>query len=623
MCGICGILRSDQVSVDQVLLQRMNQKIHHRGPDGEGYYFNPGVGLGMRRLAVIDLMTGDQPIPNEDETVWIVFNGEIFNFQELRRCLERNGHRFRTKTDTECIVHLYEEYGENCVDHLRGQFAFAIWDQIEGKAFIARDRFGQKPLYYAISDGSLYFSSELPSLLMALPEQKIIDFEAIDLYLSLQYIPEPRTPFKNIYKLPAAHRMLFHHGKIDISRYWELTYEPKHQASQADLLLELREKVADAVQIRMISDVPLGAHLSGGIDSSIIVSLMAGMSNYPVRTFTVGFDADAFSEISYARRVAQKYNTDHDEFILSYGDIPKTLEDLSQHIGEPFADPSALPLHHLSRMTREFVTVALNGDGGDEAFAGYQRYWLDPLANIYCHFPGYITQQLVPRIASFFPDRTDSPVGKNIINGIKRLRTISKIDPRASILRWGSYFSPEMKRSLWQEPIPDSTEAFLVDRFETALATGYLDRTLSTDIHTYLPGDLLVKADRMTMMSSLEGRSPFLDHELASWAARLPENVKIKGWNGKYLLRKAFIKDLPPQIINRGKQGFSIPIGNWFQGPLSGWVNETLLLEDNPCHNWFSKQQINMLLTEHRNMKQNHGKRIYALVMLFLWARSQ
>ena len=622
MCGICGILRNDRAPVDRSILHRMNDRLKHRGPDGDGYYFAPGVGLGMRRLAVIDLVTGDQPIPNEDKTIWIVFNGEIFNFLQLRSSLERLGHQFCTQTDTECILHLYEEYGEDCVDHLRGQFAFVIWDQKKAKALMARDRFGQKPLYYAVMNGCLYFSSEMPSLLSALPEKPPIDFGSIDLYLSLQYIPEPKTPYINVFKLPAAHRMVYANGNMDITRYWQLQYEPKHSDSKLDLMQELQERVSEAVRIRMISDVPLGAHLSGGIDSSIIVAMMAESSNFPVKTFTIGFDVDEFSEVSYARKVAELYNTDHHEFILTFGDIPEILENLAQHIGEPFADPSAIPLHFLSRMTREYVTVALNGDGGDEAFAGYQRYWLDPLANLYCTLPGMISKRFMPKIAGMLANRRDTPVGTNLVDGLKRLETMVKIDHRASILRWGSYFSPEMKKSIWREPLSDEAEAFLMRKYESALATSYLDRTLFTDISTYLPGDLLLKADRMTMKNSLEGRSPFLDHELASWAARLPESQKVKGRVGKYILRKCFEEKLPKEVFKRGKQGFGIPVGNWFREPLSDWVGQTLLEEDNPCQKWFRMEQISTLLDEHRNFRENHGKRIFALVMLFLWARS-
>ena len=623
MCGICGILRPDKSQVDRRILEKMNHAITHRGPDGDGYYYAPGVGLGMRRLAIIDLNTGDQPIPNEDESLWVVFNGEIFNFQALRAQLQEKGHRFRSLTDTECILHLFEDHGEECVQYMRGQFAFAVWDQTKQRLFVARDRFGQKPLYYTVQNSQLFFSSELSSLLGALPGCPEIDKEAIDLYLSLQYIPEPLTPYEGVFKLPAAHTLTYENGNCQIKSYWHLSYEPKHQASEQELGTELRQILKEAVRIRMISDVPLGAHLSGGIDSSVVVALMAQESAIPVKTFSVGFEETAFSELPYARAVAQQYGTDHQEFTLKFGDIPGTLEKLIYHFGEPFADPSAIPLYFLSKLTRDYVTVALNGDGGDEAFAGYQRYWLDPWANRYCQLPKMITKGLVPNLIQWVPDRNDRPAGRSLVNGLKRLEQLTQIDPRASILRWGSYFSPDWKVRLWRESRIDRAEALLIRQFNQAPAATFMDRTLSTDICTYLPGDLLVKADRMTMAHSLEGRSPFLDHKVGEWAARLPANLKVRGMTGKYLLRKVFEDELPSSVSGRGKQGFSIPVGAWFRGPLAEWATEIILGDQTHLGTWFKSSTLDSILTEHREGRQNHGKRIYTLVMLGLWAGHQ
>ena len=621
MCGICGILHSDHAPVERGALEKMNAAIVHRGPDGDGFYYAPGVGLGMRRLAIIDLNTGDQPISNEDETVWIVFNGEIFNFPELRKKLQRQGHRFHTKTDTECIVHLYEEFGDDCVQYLRGQFAFALWDKQKQRLFVARDRLGQKPFYYTQLGNKFYFSSELPSLLSALPARPDIHLPAIDLYLSLQYIPEPLTPYQGIFKLPAAHSLVFQNGNLKINRYWHLTYDPKHTATEDQLVSELREHLTTAVQMRMISDVPLGAHLSGGIDSSVIVALMAAASSQPVKTFSVGFEEQAFSELPYARAVAERYGTDHHEFTLTFGDIPATLEKLATHFGEPFADPSALPLYYLSQLTRDHVTVALNGDGGDEAFAGYQRYWLDPWANRYLRFPRLLTEKIMPACAKLLPDAAARPIGGSVFNGLKRLEQLTQIDSRASLLRWGSYFSPEWKKRLWRQPLQDQAESYLVEQFDSASAQNYLDRTLSVDNHTYLPGDLLIKADRMTMAHSLEGRSPFLDHELASWAARLPEKMKVRGVTGKYLLRVAFADELPSAVGARGKQGFGIPVGAWFRGELSAWTRDVLLQPGTPLQTWFNRPALQEILSEHTSGRADHGKRIYALAMLGLWGR--
>jgi asparagine synthase (glutamine-hydrolysing) len=624
MCGICGIANSHQSLVEPATLKVMNRAITHRGPDSDGFYLAPGVGLGMRRLAIIDLNTGDQPIPNEDESLWIVFNGEIYNFPQLRPELERRGHQFRTQADTEVVLHLYEEYGPECVQYLRGMFAFALWDVHQHQLFVARDRFGQKPLYYTQQNGSFYFSSELPSLLKALPVHPSISLSAIDLYLSLQYIPDPLTPFDGVYKLPAAHWGIWKDANWQTHGYWRLAYEPKHRAPEAELMHELHERLREAVRMRLLSDVPLGAHLSGGIDSSIVVALMAEATQGPVKTFSVGFEESTFSELGYARQVAQRYQTDHHEFTLTFGDIPATLKRLVKHFGEPFADPSALPLYHLSRLTREYVTVALNGDGGDEAFAGYPRYWLDPWANRYTQLPKMLTGKLIPALTRVFPDRGDKPIGQGIINGLQRLEQVASIDERASILRWGSYFSPTMKAQLWQpscrgQLAATSAERLLVETFTGAPAQSFLDRTLYTDITHYLPGDLLVKADRMTMAASLEGRSPFLDHELAAWAARLPQDLRVRGWTGKYLLRKAFADQLPPSILERGKQGFGIPVGGWFRGPLADWAREVIVGSNTPLDDWFDRAVLLSILDEHRAGRVDHGKRIYALVMLAKW----
>src|SRR5688500_15591727 len=513
MCGICGISYPDHRTPERNLIEKMTSAIVHRGPDSDGFHSEPGIGLGVRRLAIIDVAGGDQPITNEDGSLWIVFNGESHNFPDLYADLVRRGHEFRTRSDTECILHLYEEYGDDCVKHLRGQAAFALWDSKKRRLLLARDRMGKKPLYYTVQNGTLYFGSELSAILAALPHKPEVDLQAIDLYLSLQYIPDPFTAYQGIHKLPPAHTLVWQNGHIKLDRYWEFKYQPKHTATEEELVEELRLRLKDAVRMRLISEVPLGAHLSGGLDSSIIVALMAELSNAPVKTFSVGFEEEAFSELAYARAVAQRYATDHHEFILRFGDIPSTLETITYHFGEPFADASAIPLYHISKMTREHVTVVLNGDGGDEDFAGYQRYWLDPLANTYLRAPQFLTRDLIPSMASFLPDRSDQPVGQSLVNGLKRLHQLPEIDSRASILRWGSYFSPRQRAQLWKREFSfntDNAQSLLAEKFDSAEGS-FLDKTLYTDLHTYLPGDLLVKADRMAMAASIEPRSSFLD----------------------------------------------------------------------------------------------------------------
>jgi asparagine synthase (glutamine-hydrolysing) len=504
-------------------------------------------------------------------------------------------------------------------------FAFALWDEKNQRLLLARDRLGQKPIYYTEQEGVFYFASELPSLLAGLPRRPRVHLPAIDLYLSLQYIPEPLTPYEGVYKLPAAHRLVWKNGEHRIERYWHLEYEPKLTDPEEDLVVELRARTRQAVHMRMISEVPLGAHLSGGIDSSIVVAMMAEASRTPVKTFSVGFEETAFSELPYARQVAERYATDHHEFTLTFGDIPATLDILLDHFGEPFADPSALPLYHLSRLTRQHVTVALNGDGGDESFAGYQRYLLDPWANHYLRLPGLLTRRMVPALVGLLPDRAERPVGGSLVNGLKRLEEVASVDRRASILRWGSYFSAPLKHALWKAPLRSAldlgrAEAYLLDTYDHACASSFLDRTLYTDVNTYLPGDLLVKADRMTMASSLEGRSPFLDHELAGWAARLPERLKTRRWQGKYLLRKAFAEYLPDEVAGRGKQGFGIPLGPWFRGPLVDWTRQVLFTPGGQMEAWFERTALEQILAEHQAGRVDHGKRLWALVVLALWA---
>ena len=626
MCGICGIVDSAQRQPDGAGLRRMNRAIAHRGPDGEGYYEQGGVALAMRRLAIIDVAGGDQPIFNEDKTIAIVYNGECYNYQELRQALDKKEHSFRTYSDTECIVHLYEDLGDECMQPLRGMFAFALWDEKRQRLLVARDRLGKKPLHYAVMDGRLYFASELKALLAALPRQPELELQALDDYLGLQYIPEPSTVYKDVYKLPAGHRLIWERGKLQIEAYWTFSYEPKHNSSEGALIEEVRAIARDAVRMRLISEVPLGAHLSGGIDSSIVVALMAQASAAPVKTFSVGFEETNFSELPYARAVAERYAAEHHEFPLSFGDIPATLETLLPHFGEPFADPSALPLYHLSKLTREHVTVALNGDGGDESFAGYQRYWLDGYADRYLRLPGLVTRSLVPGLAGAFTDRGDGPVGSSLGNGIKRLPQLAEVDRRASLLRWSSYFSARQKRALWRPDLAAKldlgrAEKHLVGLYERAPANVRLDRTLYADIKSYLAGDLLVKADRMTMAASLEGRSPFLDHVLVEWAAKLPVAQKLHGRRGKVLLRKAFSHLLPPEVLRHSKQGFGIPVGAWLRGPLEPWARQMLLAPEGPLAAWFQPKALARLLAEHQAGKQDHGKRIWALACLAIWAR--
>lgn len=621
MCGIVGIIAPEGHSPDRAVLEAMAGRLGHRGPDGRGFFLEEQAGLGHCRLAIIDLATGDQPMPSPDRKLWIVFNGEIYNFQSLRAELEARGRRFATASDTEVLLSAYQEYGPACLDKLRGMFAFAIWDSERRTLFAARDRLGKKPFYYAVHEGRFLFASEPAALLAAPGISREPDLRALGHYLTLQYVPDPLCAFAALKKLPPAHSLTWD-GALRIERYWRPSFEPKWTASEDDLAQELRQRLTEAVRLRLIADVPLGAHLSGGIDSSIVTALMAGLSDTPVKTFSIGFAERAFTELPKARAVADRYGTDHREFIVEYGHVPDALEQVITHVGEPFADPSALPSLALSRLTRRHVTVALNGDGGDELFAGYQRYWLDRLAAPYAALPDFLTQRVVPALAGLIPTSGDKPIETDWAAGLKRLAQVAAIDPRASLVRWGSYFSPQAARDLWRpDLLPDADPVALTARaFDTARADTFLDRTLAADWETYLAGDLLVKADRMAMAHSLEGRSPLLDHELAEWAARLSVSCKLRGRTGKYLLRRAFADLLPPEVQAQGKQGFGVPVSPWLRGELAPWCRRTLL-DGIAVRRLFRPEPVERLIAEHATGRTDHGKRLWALLCLEIWLR--
>ena len=626
MCGICGQVNIDSSrAVDRVVLEGMNGVIRHRGPDSDGYYVKDNVGLAVRRLAVIDLVTGDQPISNEDGTIWIVFNGEIYNYKELRLELKNKGHVFSSESDTEVIVHLYEDYGPACMEHLRGMFAFAIWDDNRQLLLLARDRLGQKPLYYTEHDGVLLFGSELKSILQFPGLPREVDHEAIHHYLTLQYVPDPWTAFKNIHKLPPAHRLIWRKGRYEIERYWDLVYEPKHEAPWPELKEQLRETIAEAVRLRLISDVPLGAHLSGGIDSSIVVGLMAEMMDQPVKTFSIGFEEDAFSELAYARQVAQKFGADHHEFILK-PEALDVLPKLVEAFDEPFADPAAIPTWHLSQVTRQHVTVALNGDGGDEAFAGYQRYYADSIADAYRLVPTFLRKFLFNRILHLLPVQADRPVEISYFSGLRQLTLAADMPHSASVIRWGTYFSEAEKLALYSDDLRQVINAtpsaeILQESFRRAIAANRLDRTLYTDVHNYLPGALLPKVDRTTMAHSLEARSPFLDHKLMELAARLPPKWKVTGKQTKKTLRQLFADLLPAEVLKRGKMGFSLPLSLWFRGPLYQPARDILLAVDSRLRSFFKADMVANLIEENKRGQTDNGKRIWALLMLELWQR--
>ena len=626
MCGICGVAFADtsrEIGAD--VLAAMNETIRHRGPDSDGFFRAPGVGLAARRLAIIDVASGHQPISNETGTIHAVANGEIYNHEELRSTLLQRGHSFGSRVDTEVIVHLYEEFGPQCVEHLRGMFAFALWDASTQTLLIARDRAGKKPLYYAVHDGALLFGSELKSVLACPGFPRRPNLTAISHYLTLQYVPDPLSAIEGANKLPPAHRLIWRRGRLAVERYWDLSYTPKIRADDAEIHARVRDAVTDAVKVRLMSDVPLGAHLSGGIDSSVVVGLMASLMDRPVETFSVGFREDTFSELPYARQIADRFGTHHHEFVVT-PDAVEILPQLVDHFDEPFADPAAIPLWYLSEFTRRTVTVALNGDGGDEAFGGYQRYYADPVADVYARVPLAIRERAFDPLLRLLPAGGARPIERDYTSAVRLVARAAKMSHAASVVRWGSFFDETEKAMLLRPEIreavgADSSAAILEASFRAARADNRLDRTLYTDVNNYLAGALLVKADRMTMAHSLEARSPFLDHHVLELAARLPRRWKVRGRTTKRILRSAFADLLPPPLARRPKVGFGVPLGLWFRGPLRAFAEDLLLGQSAHTAEILQQSAVAALLAEHQSGKSDHGKRIWALLNLELWFR--
>jgi asparagine synthase (glutamine-hydrolysing) len=625
MCGICGQLCPDRGrTVERELLQRMNSALRHRGPDSEGYYAKDCVGLAISRLAIIDVAGGRQPISNEDGSVVVVFNGEIYNFRELRAELQDAGHRFSTKSDTEVIVHAYEEWGDEALHRFNGMFAIALWDEHRERLLLARDRMGKKPLYWHHSAQGLLWGSEAKAILAASWVERRVNSLALHHYLTLQYIPDPLTIFDGVHRLPAAHKLVVErYGAPQVSRWWQLKFEPKWKISDEEAIERTRAILSAAVERRLISEVPLGAFLSGGLDSSTVVALMAERTSQPVKTFSIGFEERRYSETHYARQIAERYRTDHHEFIFRSEDLERVIEATIVATDEPFADPAAVPLFELARQARQYVTVALCGDGGDETLAGYRRYAVDGLLRPYAALPAWITQRAVPAATAILPDPTWIPEDRNLITALKRLGQFSSTTPKASVVRWGSYFTHNQKLALYTEDWRDrfaaiDTADWIAAVYDKAQASTLLDRTLHADHVAYLAGDLLPKTDRMTMAHSVEARAPFLDTEWVDWTARLPEHFKIRRLSTKWLLKAAFTDMVPRNIRSRGKQGFGMPIGAWLRNELRDWACDRLL-HNGSLSQWFRPAAVQCLLAEHDSGRINHGKRLWALLIFAIW----
>jgi len=623
MCGICGIIDFNGKPVSEELLKKMTDELYHRGPDEDGYCISAQkqAGLGMRRLSIIDLAGGSQPIYNEDKTLAVVFNGEIYNFAELRERLSSR-HRFYTNTDTETIVHLYEDYGLDCVNYISGMFAFALWDGKKSQLLLARDRLGKKPLCYTWQDGNFYFASELKSFLTVPGFKKEINRKAIHYYLTYQYIPAPMTVWRGVFRLPPASCLVLNKtGKTEIKKYWTLDMRNKTDLTYSESKERLRELLNEATKARMVADVPLGAFLSGGIDSSIIVGLMSELSARPVKTFAIGFEEKEFSELKYARVVAKHFKTEHKEFIVKpdYVDIlPKIVRNYDQ----PYADSSALPSFFVSKMTGKYVKVALNGDGGDENFAGYLRYRAMKISQL-----AALPFGIIPRgFIKYLSGRISAANNSKFFRRAGRFAEALKNSPQRRNLIWHAYFTNERKDFIYSEEmkrefVSDDACSYLENKFLSAKAKDVIDRTLYTDLTAYLPECLLVKMDIATMSNSLEARSPFLDYRFVEFTASLPSAWKLKGLRSKHILKEAFRDFLPPEILNRGKQGFGIPLNEWFRGELKNYLRDVVLSPAALKRGYFNPDNLRSFIDDHIEGRANHGYRLWALLMLELWHR--
>ena len=620
MCGIAGKLSLTE-PVDRVLLERMCEVIEHRGPDSRGVFVDQGVGLGVQRLRIIDLETGDQPIFNEDGSVVVVQNGEIYNYKELRSELRQRGHSFATQSDTEVIVHLYEDYGVDCVRHLRGMFAFALWDGRRRQLLLARDRVGKKPLFYAAKDGTLWFGSEAKSILQDPAVEREVDFDAIDCFLHFQYVPHPLSAFRGLRKLPPAHTLVWRDGKLEIERYWRLSYRRGPIASEQEAHEAIRAQLLEATRLRLRSDVPLGAFLSGGTDSSAVVAAMAKEGGR-VKTFSIGFDVAEYDETPYAREVARLYDTDHEELRME----PRAMEVLPRlvwHYGEPFADDSAIPSFYLAELSRRHVTVALNGDGGDENFAGYRRHVGNQVAQRFSRLPAPARRALA-KMADVLG--TDGK-GDSFRSRFDRVTHAALMAPYDRYAKWVAFFDEHERAQLY-------TPEFLAFRGEgfasSVIRTPYLEsdaedhvnRLLDVDVQTQLASGLLVKMDIATMAHSLEVRSPLLDHHFMEMAAGLPGSWKLKGRTTKKIFKDALSPWLPEHILHREKQGFAVPIGSWFRGELKELPREILLDRRSLDRGYFREERIRQIIEEHVTGVRDRRGKIWALIQLELWLRT-
>lgn len=618
MCGICGIFEyHNQAEMPGQVVQEMNQTMVHRGPDDGGVFVGRGIGLGHRRLSIIDLAGGHQPMCNEDQTVWVLLNGEIYNYPELRAKLLHAGHRFASKSDTEAVVHLYEEYGEECFVRLRGMFSIAIWDSRKRKLVLARDRVGKKPLFYATDSTRILFGSELKALLAAGNVPRELDEEALYDYFSFGYVPAPKTIYRHVRKvLPGNYLVASAEGIREVC-YWDLTFGEVEQRSEDEWADLLRQKMCEATRIRLMSDVPLGAFLSGGVDSSSIVAMMTNLMDRPVTTCSIGFEIKEYDEAAFAREIAGQFKSDHHEEVVRPNAM-EVLDKLVWHYDEPFADSSAIPTYYVSKVARQFVTVALGGDGGDEGFAGYRRYKLDAYENRLRQFvPAALRRAVFGPLGNWYPALAWAP---RIFRAKATFQSLSRT-PLEGYFNTISYFRPHEKKNLFtpefRERIGqyDSIEV-LRQYYDRAGTDDLLSRIQYVDIKTYLTDDILAKVDRASMAVSLEVRAPLLDHQLLELAARIPSGLKLRGGDGKYIFKKTMAPVLPPGILNRRKMGFAVPLDHWFRNELKDLMHHVLFdVQDGILNPAFLKK----IWEQHQKGYYDRSQHLWAVLMFRKW----
>ena len=613
MCGIAGIYSPVPDEISTPSLRAMCHEIIHRGPDAEGYYRDDNIGLGMRRLKIIDLKGGHQPIHNEDCTIWTVFNGEIYNYKELRKELQQRGHSFYTESDTETIVHLYEEYGLDFVHKLNGMFGIALWDKCRKKLVLVRDRMGIKPLSYCLHEGRVVFGSEIKSILVQKSVPEEISHTSLDYYLTYGYVPAPHSIFRHVKKLLPGQMLVFEDGKAELKKYWDFSVHTESGRSEKYYQEKLLDLMSQAVERRLVSDVPLGAFLSGGIDSSTVVGLMSRLRKQPVKTFSIGFDEDKYNELSDARKIAKFFKTDHTEFVVK-PDALALLPKLVRAFDEPFADSSAIPTYYVSKLAREHVTVALSGDGADELFGGYPRY-IDDRKDAFCsRIP------LTLRKNIFAPAGLKMPLGPHYK---KYLHYISKTDEQRYLQRVG-LFPMELKNSIYSKSMFEELKQFdawgyAYELMQATPADTASGRIFNFDAKTYLPFDILTKVDITSMMNSLEVRVPFLDHELVEFALSIPADLKIKNGQRKYILKKAISNLLPDDVLQKRKQGFALPLDMWFRNQLKDFTHDTLTSQEFRNQGFFSTTRITEILESHQKGPWDYSPLLWGLLFFQEW----